>query len=128
LIVTNASYLLRVFATWIILAFWFKNYVLPIFVLFNMYALMYAMNTVTRSLRIIIQCYSICFNSLLISNHWQCQILLFRFCLSYFFYLFIYKFCRKCMTVYLSFNRFSRLFLIYSRLNSLPCITWNHYK
>jgi hypothetical protein len=50
------------------------------------------------------------------------------FFFSCFVYLFISKFCQKCMTVYHSFCRFSPLFLICSRLNSRPCITWNHYK
>jgi hypothetical protein len=53
----------------------------------------------------------------------------------HFLLLIISKFCEKCMTInpnspssFIAFHRFSPLFLIYSRLNSLPCVTWSHCK
>ena len=53
----------------------------------------------------------------------------------HFLLLIISKFCEKCMTMhpnspsfFVAFHRFSPSFLIYSRLNSLPCVTWSHCK
>lgn len=132
IIVTSASYLLRLFVTSLLLVCCTKNHFVPIFI---------PLNTFTSDGGNIcpsIQHYSAILLSWLLELANVKSLTLSSNILQvlHFLLLLISKFCEKCMTIinpnspssFLAFHRFSPLFLIYSRLNSLPCVTWSHCK
>jgi len=132
MLVWCATYLLLRFPTFLLLDLSTKNQAISIFVLLNTFTSMQTPDSIAPS-KTNLQSFSTGCYTFLISNHWPSLLILFRFCSSLLLFSFI--FVKNKMYHYpphpsLHFiYRFSPFFLIYSRLNSLPCVvTWSYYK
>lgn len=97
MLVWLATYLLICFPTFLLLDLSTKNHAISIFVLLNMFTWMQTSDSLIAPWKTNLQSYSTGYYSFLISNHWLSLLILFRFCSSLSFFLFLSKI--KCITV-----------------------------